>query len=121
MKCPKCQKHVANAHGLKIHDGVAHQDQPERAAPKVPAALAAAEPLGEHRREYPPESDRNNAEILVRLPWITWPATVEQCDDVLNGIAIGLERTSISNAFWCSLRAYITEFRKRLLTQKTAA
>ncbi len=71
-------------------------------------------------RHFPPKEDRNNAATLAGLPWLTFPTTVEQCDDVLNGIAIGVERTQISTAFWLSLRNYITALRKRL-SEKVAA
>jgi hypothetical protein len=90
------------------------------AKPEVPADLVSAQMDGSKQRIYPPRDDRHNAEILAGLPWMTWPASVEQCDDALNGIAIGLERTTIANAFWLSLRSYVTALRKRL-AQKAAA
>ena len=71
-------------------------------------------------RKFPALDDRGNAVSLAGLPWMTWPATVEQCDDALNGIAIGLERTQIASPFWLSLRTYVTALRKRL-EQKVAA
>jgi len=74
----------------------------------------------DHGRIFPPREDRNNAETLAGLPWLTFPTTVEQCDDALNGIAIGIERTQIASPFWLSLRAYVTALRKRL-AEKVAA
>jgi len=71
-------------------------------------------------RKFPPPSDRGNAEKLADLPWMTWPSTVEQCDDALNGIAIGIERTQIASPFWLSLRSYVTALRKRLAAKAAA-
>ena len=69
---------------------------------------------------WPTKEDRNNAERLAGLPWLSFPTTVEQCDDALNGIAIGLERTQIASPFWLSLRTYVTALKKRF-AEKVAA
>lgn len=87
--------------------------------------IVAAEPVADGNahvptRRFPAQDDRGNAVGLAGLPWMTWPATVEQCDDALNGIAIGLERTQIASPFWLSLRTYVTALRKRLVGKVAA-
>lgn len=102
---------VATAHIIDV-------DEP-RNDPELREELNAKDAAASGRR-WPVAADRNNAETLAGLPWLTFPTTAEQCDDALNGIAIGLERTHIASPFWLSLRSYITALRKRL-EQKVAA
>jgi hypothetical protein len=121
-----------DAHGYNVHKpqgrvrqewmnrqqqrSVAPAPQPLEAVPEPAVALAESS-HGESpfpTRVFPPKEDRNNAETLAGLPWLTFPTTVEQCDDALIGIAIGLERTQIASPFWLSLRTYVTALRKRL-------
>jgi hypothetical protein len=94
------------------------------AVPPTRVDLGAPEVEGNDHvptRVFPPKSDRNNAVDLANLPWLKYPTSVEECDDILNGIAIALERTALSNAYWLSLRTYVTEMRKRLLDRRVAA
>jgi hypothetical protein len=136
-----------DAHGYQQHHGGGHArkewlTQPESAVPLAPPKLDVVtdlvidvdEPRSDPElceelnakdaavvgRKWPVAADRHNAETLAGLPWLTFPTTVEQCDDALNGIAIGIERTQIASPFWLSLRSYIAALRKRL-AEKVAA
>jgi hypothetical protein len=99
-------------------DHVINVDEPET-IPELREELNAKD-AAVSGRKWPPAADRDNAETFAGLPWLTFPTTVEQCDDALNGIAIGIERTQIASPFWLSLRSYITALRKRL-AEKVAA
>ena len=66
-------------------------------------------------RKWPARSDRNNAEILAGLPWFSYPKDVGACDEALDTLAVALERSDRGLAFFLSLRAIVTELRKRLL------
>lgn len=101
-----------------VPDHVIDVDEPKN-DPKLREELNA-EDAAARGRQWPIAADRNNAATLAGLPWLTFPTTVEQCDDALNGIAIGIERTQIASPFWLSLRNYLTALRKRL-AEKVAA
>jgi hypothetical protein len=92
------------------------QAETRRNEPGVPAGVAAAGSSFVHRlhRIYPARDDRGNAEKLVDLPWITWPATEAACEDALNQIAKALEHANEALPFWSSLRAYVAALMKRL-------
>ncbi len=135
LECPFCEFTGVNRFSLGQHRRYTHADAAKEGAPATAAEIIDA-PLhlpevtiagaavglagGVSQRKYPAKDDRHNAEILAGLPWMTWPADVAQCDDALNGIAVGLERTQIASPFWLSLRTYVTALRKRLAAKAAA-
>jgi hypothetical protein len=136
MTCPECGKTAVTQRGLNVHIGHAHKGPKatvkSETAKRAPADLVArgyAEPgstvliHGEEvqARVFPPKEDRHNAEVLAGLPWLRYPATVGECDEALDLLAISIERARYAMPFMLSLRAIVTELRKRLIAQKEAA
>jgi hypothetical protein len=86
-------------------------------------------PAPERSRPYGDHTPRTKDAALkfVGLPWMTWPATVAECDETLDMIALALERGNRSLIFFSSLRGYITALRRihmsteRSNREKTAA
>lgn len=120
-----------DAHGYKQHKpkGYSRRSWLEvKAASKqqplseIPAETPRLDSIVEgDRPSYRPRS-RNGAEHLVDLPWLVYPKTEGECDDVLNGLALAIERSNGAGMnCLLSLRQIATELRRRFRNTQAAA
>lgn len=140
--CGICGKGFASPRSLDNHGYSKHFDDHDRQGwmtqkprPEVmlhaggsnlpdPLAGAASAPI--HATE-PPEiatesenpatrlqRERNGALKYADLPWVKFPRDEHECDEALNLLAVAIEKADRSLPFLCSLRANITELRRRL-------
>jgi hypothetical protein len=99
--------------------------KPHSVAPPASAVAPAPAPVAPTPAPDPhpirlAKSEWGQAERLAGLPWIVYPSTVDQCDELLDGLAVEIERAHAALPTWLSLRSIITAIRKKLAAQVPA-